>query len=224
MQFLHEMGVDVWVSRDTQTQVPTDIATANEINNPTNCSHTSSNDWQSLRDAVSKCRACPLHQTRTNTVFGVGDQHADLMIVGEAPGANEDRQGEPFVGRAGQLLNQMLRAIGLERETVFIGNILKCRPPGNRDPQPEEVATCTPFLTTQIEYLQPKVIMAVGRIAAHFLLKTDQSLSRLRGTQHVYGERETPLIVTYHPAYLLRTPEMKAKAYQDLLLVKKLLA
>jgi DNA polymerase len=149
-------------------------------------------------------------------VFGVGNTQAEWLIIGEAPGAEEDRQGEPFVGRAGQLLNAMLLAIGLPRETVFIANVLKCRPPGNRDPRPEEVSNCLPFLSQQIALLKPKVMLAVGRIAAQNLLATDVPLARLRGKLHRFGEAETPLVITYHPAYLLRTPADKRKAWEDL--------
>ncbi len=172
--------------------------------------------WEALKAEVLACRKCPLHSTRTQGVFGVGNRRADWLIIGEAPGAEEDRQGEPFVGRAGQLLNAMLRAIGLPRETVFIANVLKSRPPGNRDPKPEEVAACMPYLSRQIALLQPKLMLAVGRIAAQTLLATDLSLSRLRGQVHTFGELNTPLIVTYHPAYLLRTPADKRKAWEDL--------
>jgi DNA polymerase len=173
-------------------------------------------DWDPLREAVAACTACDLCKTRTQTVFGVGNTRAEWLIIGEAPGAEEDRQGEPFVGRAGQLLNAMLLAIGLPRETVFIANILKCRPPGNRDPKPEEVVKCLPFLSAQIALLKPKVILAVGRIAAQNLLATDAPLSRLRGKLHSFGAANTPLVITYHPAYLLRTPADKRKAWEDL--------
>jgi len=173
-------------------------------------------DWGVLRERVAGCTACDLCKTRTQTVFGVGNTSAEWLIVGEAPGAEEDRQGEPFVGRAGQLLNAMLLAIGLPRETVFIANILKCRPPGNRDPKPEEVSRCLPFLSAQIALLKPKVILVVGRIAAQNLLGTDVPLARLRGKLHHFGEANTPLVVTYHPAYLLRTPADKRKTWEDL--------
>jgi DNA polymerase len=174
-------------------------------------------DWPGLRAQVAGCTACEqLCKTRTQTVFGVGNQQADWLIIGEAPGADEDRQGEPFVGRAGQLLNAMLLAIGLPRETVFIANVLKCRPPGNRDPRPEEVTNCLPFLTRQIALLKPKIILVVGRIAAQTLLATDAPLARLRGKLHRFGEADTPLVITYHPAYLLRTPADKRKAWEDL--------
>jgi uracil-DNA glycosylase family 4 len=171
-------------------------------------------DWPALQAAVASCTACDLHQSRTQTVFGVGDHHAQWMIIGEAPGAEEDKQGEPFVGRAGQLLNNMLQAIGLQREQVFIANILKCRPPNNRDPRPEEVRQCEPFLQRQVALVAPKVILALGRVAAHNLLGVDTPLSKLRGQVHYYGD--TPLVVTYHPAYLLRSPKEKAKSWADL--------
>jgi uracil-DNA glycosylase family 4 len=173
-------------------------------------------DWPALRDQVASCTACDLCKTRTQTVFGVGDTRAEWLVIGEAPGGEEDRQGEPFVGRAGQLLNAMLLAIGLPREQVFIANILKCRPPGNRDPRPEEVARCLPFLTQQIALLKPRIILVVGRVAAQTLLATDAPLARLRGRVHAFGEADTPMVVTYHPAYLLRTPADKRKAWEDL--------
>jgi DNA polymerase len=173
-------------------------------------------EWDALKSEVLTCKKCALHATRTQGVFGVGNRRADWLVIGEAPGAEEDRQGEPFVGRAGQLLNAMLKAIGLPRETVFIANVLKSRPPGNRDPKPEEVAACLPYLMRQVALLQPKLMLAVGRIAAQNLLATDLSLSRLRGQVHTFGELNTPLIVTYHPAYLLRTPADKRKAWEDL--------
>lgn len=173
-------------------------------------------DWQTLQQEVAACQACELSQTRTNTVFGVGNEQADWLVIGEAPGQDEDRQGEPFVGKAGQLLNKMLQAIGLQREQVFIANILKCRPPNNRDPRPEEVLKCEDFLLRQIEWIKPKIILSVGRISAQNLLKTDQNIGRLRGNVHRYGEQKIPLVVTYHPAYLLRKPSEKRKAWEDL--------
>lgn len=178
-------------------------------------------DWDALRASVARCRACALCETRTQTVFGVGHRHADLMLIGEAPGADEDRAGEPFVGRAGQLLNLMLQAIGLHREEVFIANILKCRPPGNRDPQPEEARQCEPYLLRQVALLAPRAILALGRVSAQSLLRTDAPLSRLRGRWHRFGDTGVPLYVTYHPAYLLRTPEQKAAAWRDLVEVLK---
>ncbi len=173
--------------------------------------------WDVLRTEVLSCTKCALHKTRTQGVLGVGPRRTDWMVVGEAPGAEEDRRGEPFVGRAGHLLDAMLRAIGLDRGTnVYIANVLKSRPPNNRDPQPEEVAACLPYLMRQIVLLRPRLMLAVGRIAAQNLLSTDLSLSRLRGKVHHFGELNTPLVVTYHPAYLLRTPADKRKAWEDL--------
>jgi uracil-DNA glycosylase family 4 len=176
--------------------------------------------WVELKQAVSPCTACGLHQTRTQTVFGVGDEDADWMLIGEAPGAEEDRLGDPFVGQAGKLLDNMLAAIGLSRqENVYIANVLKCRPPGNRNPEPEEVAKCTPFLVRQIGLVRPRLIVAMGRFAAQTLLATDASIASLRGKVHQY--QGLPLIVTYHPAYLLRNPPDKAKAWEDLVFARK---
>jgi uracil-DNA glycosylase len=178
--------------------------------------------WIPLKAAVSGCMKCALHQTRTQTVFGVGDENAEWMLIGEAPGAEEDRLGEPFVGQAGKLLDNMLAAIGLSRQkNVYIANVLKCRPPGNRNPAPEEVEQCSPHLLQQIELVKPKLIVAMGRFAAQTLLKTDASISSLRGRVHRYAG--VPLIVTYHPAYLLRTLEDKAKAWEDLVFARKTL-
>ncbi len=165
---------------------------------------------------VLACTRCALHRGRTQAVFASGDRQARWMVIGEAPGADEDRQGEPFVGRAGQLLNAMLAAIGLPRPTVFIANMLKCRPPQNRDPRPDELAACRPFLVRQLELLQPTLILVVGRIAAQNLLGTDAPLARLRGQVQRVGGLNTPAVVTYHPAYLLRTPADKRKAWEDL--------
>lgn len=179
-------------------------------------------DWETLQQTVKSCTACGLHATRTQTVFGVGNRKATWMVIGEAPGADEDAQGEPFVGRAGKLLNEMLRALGLPREQVYIANMLKCRPPNNRDPQPDEVAQCEPYLQRQVALIQPKIILAVGRIAAQNLLKTDITIGRLRGRRHSYGD--IPLVVTYHPAYLLRSPAEKRKAWDDLRFARAVLA
>ncbi|MET0066238.1 MAG: uracil-DNA glycosylase [Candidatus Thiodiazotropha sp.] len=173
-------------------------------------------DWRALREQVRNCRRCGLREGCTQTVFGVGDTQARLLVIGEAPGADEDRQGEPFVGRAGQLLNAMLLAMGFQREEVFIANIVKCRPPNNRDPRAEEALSCEPYLMRQIELIQPRVILAVGRIAAQNLLKSDLAVGKMRGRVHSLGEARIPLVVTYHPAYLLRTPEHKGRAWQDL--------
>ncbi|MEP7298594.1 MAG: uracil-DNA glycosylase [Burkholderiales bacterium] len=180
-------------------------------------------DWPALRDAVAACTVCKLCESRRQTVFGVGNPRAHWMIVGEAPGEQEDRQGEPFVGKSGQLLDNMLRAIGLTRgeapdpaHQVFIANTLKCRPPGNRNPQPDELAKCEPFLIRQVQLLQPRIILAMGAFAVQSLLRTTEPVGRLRGRVHRY--QGVPLIVTYHPAYLLRNLVDKAKAWDDLCL------
>ncbi|WP_348944529.1 uracil-DNA glycosylase family protein [Chitinibacter sp. FCG-7] len=176
-------------------------------------------DWDQLQQAVSSCTACKLCETRKQAVFGVGNPAASLLVVGEAPGADEDAQGEPFVGKAGKLLDNMLASIGHKRgEQVFIANVLKCRPPGNRNPQPDEVAQCAPFLQRQIELIAPKVLFASGRFAISSLLNDDAPISALRGKIHQY--RKLPVVVSYHPAYLLRNMPDKAKAWQDLLLLK----
>lgn len=181
-------------------------------------------NWETLRRTVAACTLCGLHATRTQTVFGVGNPHAEWLVIGEAPGAEEDARGEPFVGRAGQLLNSMLKAAGLPREQVFIANILKCRPPNNRDPKPEEALSCRPYLERQIALLGPKIILAVGRIAAQNLLATETPIGKLRGRVHAFGVARTPLVVTYHPAYLLRSPSEKRKAWADLKLALEVLA
>ena len=185
-------------------------------------SPTATLDWPALRDTVAACTACKLCEGRRQTVFGVGNPHAHWMIVGEAPGEQEDRQGEPFVGKSGQLLDNMLRAVHLTRfdaepaRQVYIANTIKCRPPGNRNPEPEELAKCEPFLVRQVQLVQPKIILAMGRFAVHGLLRSTEPIGRLRGRVHAY--QGVPLIVTYHPAYLLRNPEDKAKAWDDLCL------
>ncbi|WP_052064568.1 uracil-DNA glycosylase [Acidihalobacter prosperus] len=180
-------------------------------------------DWPRLEAAVAACRRCALAEGRTQTVFGVGERTADWMVVGEGPGAEEDRRGEPFVGRAGRLLDNMFVAIGLRREAVYIANVVKCRPPGNRDPQPEEVSACGAYLDRQIALVQPRLILALGRFAAQSLLQTDTPVGQLRGRVHRYAGT-IPLIVTYHPAYLLRSPEQKARAWDDLRLARAQIA
>ena len=177
-------------------------------------------DWAALKAAVSACTACPLHERRTQTVFGVGDEQADWLFVGEGPGAEEDAKGEPFVGQAGKLLDNMLSSIDLKRgEKVYIANVVKCRPPGNRNPEPDEAAACAPYLDRQIELIAPKLIVALGKVAATRLLGRDASIASLRGKLLDYHGR--PLIVTYHPAYLLRNLGDKAKAWEDLCLIKR---
>jgi DNA polymerase len=181
-------------------------------------------DWKTLRSTVAGCTRCGLQATRTQTVFGVGSEHAEWLVIGEAPGADEDAQGEPFVGRAGQLLNNMLKAIGLERSQVYITNILKCRPPNNREPRPEEAAQCAPYLERQVALINPRIILAVGRIAAQNLLQTDTPIGRMRGRVYHYGPGRIPVVVTYHPAYLLRSPSEKRKAWSDLQFAQDVLA
>ncbi len=218
-RILQAMDIDVWLSR-----VATEDVTGTEAPQTQAFGPSVNPDWTSLESAVSGCTQCSLHQTRTQTVFGVGDCNAQWMIIGEAPGADEDRQGEPFVGKAGQLLNEMLRSVGLSRERVFIANILKCRPPNNRDPRVDEVASCMSFLQQQVALVQPRLIIAVGRIAAQNLLNEDQPVGRLRGRAHrfVVNGLSIPVIVTYHPAYLLRSPGQKRKAWEDLCLARSI--
>lgn len=175
-----------------------------------------------IRNDIGDCTRCKLHRLgRTQIVFGVGNPNADLMFVGEAPGQDEDIQGFPFVGRAGQLLTKIIEAIDLKREDVYIANVLKCRPPNNRNPEPDEVASCQPFLKRQIEAIRPKVIVALGSFAAKTLLQTEEAISRLRGRVYKYGDAQ--LVATYHPAYLLRSPEKKRETWEDMKKVRALL-
>ncbi len=229
---LRELGIDVWRLRQPSSDAvagaaapaaaaaPEPATTAPAVPVPTGA--VVSGDWDAVNAAIRGCTRCALSASRTQAVCGVGSRQADWLIVGEAPGADEDRQGEPFVGRAGQLLNEMLRAIGLRREQVFIANVLKCRPPNNRDPQPAEIDCCLPYLRRQIELLQPKVILVVGRIAAQTLLQADKPLGALRGKRHEF--EGIPLVATYHPAYLLRSPTQKSKSWADLLLALDVMA
>jgi uracil-DNA glycosylase len=222
-QYLEAIGIEEWRLRTREAPPSVALPAA-----PTPAAAATpgvdvASQWEALRAEVLVCKRCPLHATRTQGVFGVGPLRCDWLVIGEAPGAEEDRRGEPFVGAAGQLLDAMLRAIGLDRRNnVYIANILKSRPPGNRDPRPEEVAACLPYLERQIALLQPRIMLAVGRIAAQNLLATDAPLGRLRGRAHHFGERSTPLVVTYHPAYLLRTPGDKRKAWEDLKFARSL--
>jgi DNA polymerase len=224
-QYLETIGIDVWLPRAPHAPLPTPAAAADPApaqrvpapSQPPRPAPEAQAEWQALAAEVRTCRRCALHATRTQGVLGVGPLRADWMVIGEAPGAEEDRRGEPFVGLAGQLLDKMLAAIDLDRRTnVYIANVLKSRPPNNRDPKPEEVAACLPYLARQIALLRPRIMLAVGRIAAQNLLQTAAPLGRLRGQVHRFGELNTPLVVTYHPAYLLRTPADKRKAWEDL--------
>lgn len=219
--YLNALGINLWIEKDSLQepeiiQEPTAQEDLLEDEQDTRLEQIRSMDLPALENYVAKCEACALSKTRKQTVFGVGHHKADWLIIGEAPGADEDRQGEPFVGRAGQLLTQMLRAIGLAREEVFIANILKCRPPNNRDPKPEEVNACNIFLNRQIELLEPKIILALGRIAAQSLLHTSIPIGRMRGRLYHLEKYNIPTVVTYHPAYLLRSPKEKRKVWEDL--------
>jgi uracil-DNA glycosylase family 4 len=211
-EYLKAMGVQRWAARDKVDEVAGDCLPERANDRVGSAAQ----DWSALETQVSSCRKCKLHESRTQTVFGTGNRHADWLIIGEAPGADEDRQGEPFVGRAGKLLTEMLFAAGFQRADVFITNILKCRPPANRDPSPDEVACCHAYLQQQIALIQPRLILAVGRIAAHNLLLTDKKVGHLRGQVHHYRDTDIPVIVTYHPAYLLRSPLEKRKVWSDL--------
>jgi DNA polymerase len=228
---LAEMGIRVWSPPPQAQQQTEDVDVVALVEAPAPAAVAPSRarpggvaamGWPALREAVAACRACKLCEGRTNTVFGVGHERAQWMVVGEAPGEQEDLKGEPFVGKAGQLLDNMLRALGLTRgeadaqHQVFICNTLKCRPPRNRNPEPEELAQCEPFLIRQIELVQPKIILAMGRFAVQSLLKSGEPIGRLRGRVHQY--QGVPLVVTYHPAYLLRNPQDKARAWEDLCL------
>ena len=198
--YLQKMGITPWVLRQNpQAQA----------------------SLQRLAKEVETCIRCPLHQTRTHTVFARGNPQAALMIIGEAPGYYEDQQGQPFVGAAGGLLNQMIACVGLNQDQVYIANVLKCRPPNNRDPQSDEIAHCSSYLTQQIAIVQPKLILALGRFAGQYLLNTTQSLAHLRTRAQQY--QNIPVIVSYHPAYLLRNPADKKKAYQDWLRAKEMM-
>jgi uracil-DNA glycosylase family 4 len=245
---LQSLGIDVWVPRAGAVVLqrealpaaetlsvapaplpapviapePTIVVPSRRVDAPSDAELAA--QWQALKAEVAVCTKCSLHATRTQTVFGVGNERAQWLVIGEAPGADEDRKGEPFVGRGGQLLDSMLRAIGVRRgENAYIANILKSRPPGNRDPKPEEVAVCMPYLLRQIALIGPRIILAVGRIAAQNLLATDTPIGRLRGRLHHFGELNTPLVVTYHPAYLLRSPGEKRKAWEDLKFARSIL-
>ncbi|HLW73835.1 MAG TPA: uracil-DNA glycosylase [Gammaproteobacteria bacterium] len=225
---LQDLGITPWVPRKgtklTQTPrtsaaaasspAPEPLVIPNGVAGDERAAAIAAMDWDTLKAAVKVCTACGLRAGCTQTVFGVGDERAKWLFIGEAPGADEDRLGEPFVGRAGQLLNSMIAAMGLKREQVYIANILKCRPPNNRDPAPAEAELCRPFLERQIALIQPRLIVALGRIAAQNLLNTETPIGKLRGAVHRLGG--TPVVVTYHPAYLLRSPGEKRKAWIDL--------
>jgi len=218
LEILEEMGLSpVWVLR--QKKSPPVSARAAETGGSRE-EQIQRMQWPELKATVKDCTACGLRAGCTQTVFGVGDEKADWLLVGEAPGAEEDRLGEPFVGQAGKLLDNMLASLGLARDrNVYIANVLKCRPPGNRNPEPIEVATCSPYLRRQIELVQPRLIVAMGRFAVQTLLNTDATIGSLRGKVHAY--HRVPLVVTYHPAYLLRNLPDKSKAWADLVFARK---
>lgn len=234
-ELLRKIGVDVWTLRAPAaaeavaddsaavTAAAVDVAPAVDTAPPDESAHPTETLAQ-VEQAVSACRQCELHRSRTHTVFGCGSPTADWLFVGEAPGKNEDLQGMPFVGRAGKLLDKMIAALGMRREQVFIANVLKCRPPDNRDPLPAEIEQCEPYLHRQLALIQPKIIVALGRISAQALLKSAEPLGKLRGQEYRYGPANIPLVVTYHPAYLLRSPGQKAAAWEDLWRAKTLAA
>lgn len=217
------MGIDIWTPRFPVPNGPSSCLTMTDSTEALSERVQSLVlDWDELEQCVRDCTRCTLHETRTQTVFGVGSRQAKWMFIGEAPGEQEDLRGAPFVGRAGQLLDEMIKALGLSREEVYIANVLKCRPPKNRDPSQEEAAACESHLLSQVALVKPSIIIAVGRIAAQNLLKTATPIGKLRGVVHDY--HSTPLVVTYHPAYLLRSQTEKRRAWEDLKLARRTLS
>ncbi len=213
-KYLEALGIEPWTRRDLPAGIQVLQTSSSAIPG-----------WDELRAAVKDCKKCRLCETRTQTVFGVGPQSAPLMVVGEGPGADEDAQGEPFVGRAGKLLDEMLRAIGRSRKTdTYIANVVKCRPPDNREPAEDEAESCRAYLEAQLRLVKPKLIVALGGTAAKRLLMTDEPVGKLRGPLHHWGPDKTPLMITYHPAYLLRSPGEKAKSWEDLKKIHRFLA
>ena len=232
LEFFTELGIDgmrtdaAWRTRveaDTSAPVaPIEHSAANPFVQPVPLYGSAGEALQAIRDDIGDCTRCKLHSLgRKQVVFGVGNPNADLMFVGEAPGADEDIQGEPFVGRAGQLLTKIIEAIGLKREDVYIANVIKCRPPGNRNPEPDEVVQCEQFMFRQVDTIKPRVIVALGKFAAQALLKTNDPITRLRGREYTY--RDAILMPTYHPAYLLRTPSAKREVWEDMKRVREIL-
>tara|TARA_B100000579_G_C22756912_1_gene816904 strand:- start:294 stop:1004 length:711 start_codon:yes stop_codon:yes gene_type:complete len=218
-KYLNEIGIVVWQERNFENLGNLDrpqISPKDSINRKELLNKNHNQDLLDLQEQVKTCKECALHQSRTQTVFGVGNTQSDWFIIGEAPGSEEDVKGEPFVGRAGQLLNSMLLAMGLPRNEIFIANILKCRPPNNRDPKTDEVDACRKYLKRQLELIKPKIILALGRIAAQNLLKSDIPIGKMRGNSYLYPNSNLPVVVTYHPAYLLRSPREKRKVWGDL--------
>ncbi len=226
-KYLKALGVETWALRSSPARAEPLVAVIPEVKAsaapPANIIQVPS-DWAGLRAMVKDCRKCRLCETRIQTVFGVGPEQAPLMVVGEGPGADEDAQGEPFVGRAGKLLDEMLKAIGHSRKTnTYIANVVKCRPPENRNPAEDEAESCRAYLEQQLRLVQPKLIVALGAVAAKLLLRTETPVGKLRGSLHRWGQDNTPLMVTYHPAYLLRSPGEKAKSWDDLKKIHKFL-
>lgn len=219
LQYLKAMGIQVWVPKARGLVPKSSAVIEKSMPEDVHSEADAEPEWEKLEAEVVVCTKCRLCETRTQTVFGSGSRSSDWMVIGEGPGQHEDEQGKPFVGRAGLLLTEMLRAAGLEREEVFITNIVKCRPPNNRDPKPDEVLSCHDYLQRQMALIKPKIILAVGRISAQTLLKTAAPVSRLRGKVHMLDE--IPLVVVYHPAYLLRSLLEKRKAWQDLQLAMR---
>ncbi len=230
------MGIQVWqyseqgkqtdtfVSDNTSDRDDTDELEQQDKANKNNADIAQTKDWQQFQRKVRHCQQCQLAKTRTQVVFGVGHPQADCLLIGEAPGEQEDQQGLPFVGKSGQLLTLMIQSLGWQREQVYIANIVKCRPPNNRDPFIDEIEQCYHYLTQQIDWIQPKIIVAVGRVAARVLLQTKQSIGRLRGKVYQLPDKNIPVIVTYHPAYLLRQPLMKKEAWKDWQFVQRQLS
>jgi len=231
LQYLKDMGIQPWSLKhppevESETELLLDENVSVEQNEPEAvlrpvATDISSFDWQQLQQAVSQCQLCELHSCRSQAVFGIGNSNADLMIIGDAPEDEDDRQGEPFLGATGELLDAMMKAIDLDRQKVYITNVLKCQPPDNRNPHTSETVCCDPYLQQQIKLVQPKLILALGRIAAHHLLVSQKPLAELSQQKHKYNG--IPMRVSYHPAYLLRKPVEKRKSWQDLLEVKQLL-
>src|SRR6185312_11558007 len=231
VRFYRELGIHDFYRRDVSAGIQTAVevrlpapfeAMSDALSSRDEQQMTPEQALRAIREDIGDCTRCVLHkQGRKQIVFGVGNPRADIMFIGEAPGADEDQQGEPFVGRAGQLLNNMITAMGIKREDVYIANVVKCRPPGNRTPEKDECDTCSPFLMRQIEVVKPKIIVALGAVAAKNLLAMNDSMANLRG--RIYDFKNTKLAVTYHPAYLLRDPRQKAEAWKDLQMVMRYL-
>ena len=225
MEYLEQMGIDVYVRRGHGAGADVDERSPQGVSVTGTPAAGKDMVWQRLERQVSKCVACALHKSRSRTVFGTGDRDARWMFVGEGPGFEEDRRGEPFVGRAGKLLDRMVAALGFERDQVYIANAVKCRPPDNRNPRPEELAACKGYLREQIALVAPRILIALGGVAASVLLETDGvAVGKLRGEVHRFGDTGIPLVVTYHPAYLLRSPQQKRAAWQDLQLAQRVVS